>query len=333
MTVKVFQVDPLPELEPWTAERSAIEHAHGQLVIGDCHSAAEVLERAGDAEIFWVSWEPYMTREVMSALPHCRLVVRWGVGFDQIPVDAATDLGVAVANAPAYGSQDVAEHTIALLLSAARHISWFHRAVAEGGYPEVAGRSIHRMVGRTLGIIGVGRIGSAVARRGLGLGLRVVGFDRYRSDDDLRALGVEPVDLERLLEESDYVSLHVPLNRETRGLMTAARLGRMRREAILVNTSRGPVVDEEALIEVLRAQRIAAAALDVFQHEPLPTDSPLRKLDNVVLTPHAAGFSIEAWADLRADMCKTAADWIRDSWSERVVNPEVRARLRARLDS
>lgn len=333
MTVKVFQVDPLPELEPWTDERHAIEQAHGQLVIGDCHSEADVLERAGDAEIFWVSWEPYMTREVMAALPHCRLVVRWGVGYDQIPVQAATELGVAVANAPAYGTEDVAEHAIALLLSAARHVAWFHRAVAEGGYPDTTSRSIHRMAGRTMGVVGVGRIGSAVARRGIGLGLRVLGFDPYRTDEELRRLGVEPVDLERLLEASDYVSLHVPLTRETRGLMTADRLAGLRPEAILVNTSRGAVIDEEALIEALRSRRIAAAALDVFEREPLPVDSPLRTLDNVVLTPHAAGFSIEAWADLRDDMCNTAAEWIRDGWAERVVNPEVRPRLRPRLAS
>jgi D-3-phosphoglycerate dehydrogenase len=270
---------------------------------------------------------------VMAALPHCRLVVRWGVGYDQIPVQDATELGVAVANAPAYGTQDVAEHAIALLLSATRHVAWFHRAIAEGEYPDSTRRSIHRMTGRTLGIIGVGRIGTAVARRGLGLGLRVLGFDAYRPGEELRALGVEPVGLDRLLEESDYVSLHVPLNHETRGLMSADLIGRLRTDAILVNTSRGRVVDEEALIDALRARRIAAAALDVFEREPLPVDSPLRTLDNVVLTPHAAGFSIEAWGDLRTDMCNTASEWIRDGWSQRVVNPEVRPKLRARLPS
>ena len=331
MTIRVFQVDPLPELEPWALERERIERAGGELVIGDCHSEADVLSRAGDSEIFWVSWEPFMTREVMAALPNCRLVVRWGVGYDQIPVRAATELGVAVGNAPAYGTEDVAEHAIALILAASRHVAWFHCAIAAGGYPDSTSRSIHRMIGRTLGIVGVGRIGSAVARRGIGLGLRVIGFDPYRPAPELSALGVEPVAMDQLLAESDFVSLHVPLNDETRGLMTRERLARMRPEAILVNTSRGPVVDEAALIDALRSHTISGAALDVFEREPLATDSPLRTLDNVVLTPHAAGFSIEAWADLRADMCNTAAEWIRDGWSARVVNPEVRARLRPRL--
>jgi D-3-phosphoglycerate dehydrogenase / 2-oxoglutarate reductase len=331
MTIKVFQVDPVPQLEPWTFEREAIERAGGELVIGDCTSEAEVVSRASDAEILWVSWEPLVTREVMAALPGCRLVVRWGVGYDQIPVAAATELGVAVGNAPAYGTEDVAEHSIGLLFAACRHIAWLHGAMAAGGYPDSTARTIHRMVGRTLGVVGVGRIGSAVARRGLGLGLRVVGFDAYRPADELRRIGVEPVGLDQLLAESDFVSLHVPLNAETRGLMSRERLASLRPEAILVNTSRGPVVDEAALIEVLRARRISAAALDVFEREPLPVDSPLRTLDNVVLTPHAAGFSIEAWADLRADMCNTAADWIREGWSARVVNPEVRAGLRPRL--
>lgn len=330
MPITVLQVDRGRDLEPYPVEREIIEAAGGRLVIENCQSEDEVIARAGDAEILWVNWDPLVTRRVMEALPTCQFVVRWGVGYDQIPVGDATELGVAVGNAPAYGTDDVAEHAIALLVGAARRVPWLHAGVVGGGWPHSNERPIHRMKGRTLGIVGVGRIGSAAARRGIGLGLRVLGNDPYRPASELREMGVEPVGLDELLAESDYVSLHVPLNDETRGLLSRERLAKLRPEAILVNTSRGPVIDEVALIEVLRERRITAAALDVFASEPLPVESPLRGLHNVILTPHAAGYSIEAMADLRADMANTAAEWIRTGWSARVVNPQVRERLRPR---
>jgi D-3-phosphoglycerate dehydrogenase len=333
MTIKVFQVDRGEELEPYDVEREIIQRAGGELFVGNCQSEDEVIARAGDAEIFWVSWEPFMSRRVMEALPNCRLVVRWGVGYDQIPVKDATEIGVAVGNAPAYGTDDVAEHAIALLLATARRIPWLHAGMVGGGWPAISEGVVHRIKGRTLGVIGVGRIGSAAARRGIGLGMRVIGYDKYRPADELRAMGVEPVGMDEVLETSDYVTIHVPLNDETRGLITERLLAKLRPEAILVNTSRGPVIDEAALTDVLRDRRITAAALDVFQTEPLQADSPLRGLDNVILSPHSAGYSIEAMTDLRADMANTAAEWIRDSWSGRVVNPEVRARQRPRLHS
>ncbi len=335
MTVKVFQVDDGAGLEPLDDERAVIEAAGGELIVENCKSEDEVLAKAGDAEIFWVAWDPWMSRRVMAALPNCRLVMRWGVGYDQIPIRDATDLGIAVANAPAYGTDDVAEHAIALLLSTARNIPFLHGGMigAQGGWPSVANRPMHRMKGRTLGVVGVGRIGSAAARRGIGLGLRVIGYDKYRPDHELQAMGVEPVSLDRLLEESDYVTLHVPLNDETRGMISRARLAQLRPEVILVNTARGPVIEEAALIDVLRERKITAAALDVYGYEPLALDSPLRSLDNVVLTPHVAGSSFEANIDLRADMVNTVVEWIRDSWSPRVLNPQVRPNLRPRLHS
>ena len=331
MTVKVFQVDDGRSLEPYDVERRMIQAAGGELIVENCTSEDEVIAKAGDAEIFWVSWEPFMSRRVMAALPNCRLVVRWGVGYDQIPIRDATELGVAVGNAPAYGSDDVAEHAISLLLSTARRIPWLHSGMVSGGWPSISDGVVHRIMGRTLGVIGVGRIGSAAARRGIGLGLRVLGYDKYRPADELRAMGVEPVGIDQLLTESDYVTIHVPLNDETRGMISERMLAKLRPEAILVNTARGPVIDEQALIDVLRDRRITAAALDVFAYEPLAADSPLRGLDNVVLSPHVAGYSIEAMADLRVDMGNTAAEWIRDSWSGRVLNPEVRPKLRPRL--
>jgi D-3-phosphoglycerate dehydrogenase len=307
MTIKVFQVDPSPDLEPFAVERAGIAQAGGELVIGNCLTEDEVIAKAEDAEIFWVGWEPLMTRRVMEALPNCRLVVRWGVGYDQIPVKDANELGIAVGNAPAYGTDDVAEHAIALLLATARRVPWFHMGMVAGGWPDNGAHPIHRMKGRTLGVIGVGRIGSAAARRGIGLGLRVIGYDKYRPADELRAMGVEPVGLDELLAESDYVTLHVPLNDETRGMITAGKLAKLRPEAILVNTSRGPVIEEPALIELMRARGITAAALDVYAKEPLAADSPLRKLENVVLSDHAGWYSEESVPELKTKAAKNVA--------------------------
>ena len=332
MTVKVLQVDPGSDQE-FSYETEAIAKAGGELVVGSATTEDDVLAQAGDAEIFWVSWLPIVTRRVMEQLPNMRLVMRWGVGYDQIPVKDATDLGIAVANAPAYGTDDVAEQAIALLVATARQVPWYHNQMVGGGWGLQLDRPIHRMKGRTLGVIGVGRIGGAAARRGIGLGMRVIGYDKYRPADELREMGVEPVGMEQLLAESDYVTIHTPLNDETRGLIGEGELAKLQPHVILVNTSRGPVIDQAALIDVMRSRRIAAAALDVFESEPLDADHELRHMDNVIVTPHMAGYSVEAMADLRADMCNTVAEWIRDSWSPRVLNPEVKGSLRPRASS
>jgi D-3-phosphoglycerate dehydrogenase len=331
MTVEVFQVDPYPEIEPYEIERDLVSQAGGSFVVGDCLTEDEVIERGARAEILWLNWEPLVPRRVLEELPACRLIVRWGVGYDQISVPDATELGIAVANAPGANTEDVAEHAIGLLIACARRIPWFNAGFADGGYPSNTEYPLRRMLGRTLGIVGVGRIGSAVARRGLGLGLRVIGADPVRPVEELRALGVEAVGLNELLERADYVTIHVPLTPETRGLIGRAQLERLRPDAVLINTSRGPVVDEAALVDALHDHRIGAAALDVFATEPLPANSGLRAVDNVLLTPHAAGYSLEAMTDLRLDMGHTAADWIATGWSDRVVNPTVRGTLRPRL--
>lgn len=329
MAIKVFQVDPTPDQE-FSFETEAIARAGGELIVGSATTEQDVLDQAGDAEILWVSWLSIVPRRVLEQLPHVRLVMRWGVGYDQIPVADCTELGIAVANAPAYGTDDVAEQAIALLVATARQVPWYHNQMVEGGWGLRLDRPIHRMKGRTLGVIGVGRIGSAAARRGIGLGMRVVGYDKYRPADELREMGVEPVSLDEVLRESDYVTLHTPLNAETRGMIGEGELAMLKPTAILVNTSRGPVIDQAALIDVMRSRRIAAAALDVFENEPLDPHHELRHMDNVIVTPHMAGYSVEASADLRADMCNTVAEWIRDSWSPRVLNPEVRSHLRPR---
>lgn len=330
MTIRVFQVDPFEPLMPYAFESEAIRARGGELVIGRCETEADVIAQAGDAEILLLTWKSIVTPAVMSALPKVRLIIRWGVGYDMIDAEAATARGIAVGNAPTYATEEVAEQAIALLISTARRVAWFHERLRQGGWPAARSNPIRRMAGRTLGVIGLGRIGLATAKRALGLGMRVIAHDLYLSDDEIRARGAEPRSMDALLAEADYVSVHVPLNRSTRHLVDAAALAKMKPGAILVNTSRGPVVDEAALIAALNEGRLGGAGLDVFEIEPLQADSPLRTMEHVVITPHMAAYSEESWHGLRVEMCDTVGEWIRDGWSKAVVNPQVRPTLRPR---
>ena len=329
MTIKVFQVDPSPRLAPYTWERAAIAAAGGQLILGDCKTAEEVVAQAADAEIMLVSWSPLITPAMMDRLPRVRLLCRWGVGYDQFDPDAASARGIAVVNTPTYCGDEVAEHTIALLFASARRIVWAHERIRTGFYTP-APYPIRRLAGRTLGIIGCGRIGSKVAARARGLGLEVIAYDRYRSDDELLAIGVTPRGFDEVLAESDYLTLHVPLDAGTRHLIDAGALAKIRPTTMLINTSRGPVIDQVALVEALAVGRLAAAGLDVYEEEPLPADHPLRSLEHVVLTPHAAAWSEDSIEGLRQEMVDNITTVISTGWSPKIVNPEVRATLRPR---
>ncbi len=327
--MRVFQTDHDNGLEPMDHERRTLAAAGVELVSGSCTSQHELIERAADADVLWVAWRPHIDRSVLESLPRVGLVIRWGVGFDQIDVGAATDMGVAVANSPTYGTTDVAEHVIALLLSGARRIAWYHEEMRAGGWPAAARGQHRRVTGRTLGLIGVGRIGSAVARRASALGIEVIGYDPARSAEELAERGIRAVDIEELLAAADYISLHVPLTASTHHFVDAALLRRVKPGAALINASRGKVVDTDSLVDAVRGGHLAWAALDVYEDEPLPPGSALRECPNVVLTPHVAAYSEEAWQDLRDEMCLTTLQWLQDGWAERIVNPEVRAHLRA----
>jgi D-3-phosphoglycerate dehydrogenase len=331
VTGKVFQIDDSNFLVPYTYETARLGEVGIKLEEGFCETPDDVIARASDADVLWLSWNPHLDRAILEGLPHVRLVIRWGIGYEQIDLEAATELGIAVANAPTYGTDDVAEHALALLLALERRIVFFDADMRAGGWSTPAAGSIRRIQGRTLGLLGVGRIGAALARRAQGIGLTVIGYDAYRSKEDFATIGVEQVSLDELAERSDYVSLHVPHTPETNAIVDAEFLDRMKPTSYLINTARGKVVDEDALIAALASGGIAGAGLDVYLTEPLPADSPLRSLPNVVLTPHYAGYSGDSWADLREEMCRTTIDFLTTGWADTIVNPAVRDRLRAPL--
>ena len=290
--------------------------------IGD---AEEVVARTRDADGLIVSASP-VTRRVMESLEGLKVVVRTGVGFDVIDLPAATELGVVVVNVPDLWVREVANHALALMLAWNRHIVELDREVRSGAWSSrVPGASVGSLHGETVGIVGLGNIGSAFARRAAALETHVIACDPYVDDARVRSLGVERVDLHTLAARSDYVSVHTLLNAETRGLIGEAFLRRMKPTACLVNTSRGPVVDEAALVKALQEGWLAGAALDVFEEEPLPANSPLRKMDNVILTPHAAYFSSPAVAQVPRRCGEEVARVLTGERPLNVVNPEVYA--------
>jgi D-3-phosphoglycerate dehydrogenase len=285
----------------------------------------EMIARMRDADALVTSFSP-VTRGLISALEGLKAVVRTGVGYDVVDVRAATELGVIVVNIPDIWVREVANHALGLLLAWNRKIVPLDREVRagvwRGGVPGERTGSLH---GETVGIVGLGNIGSAFARRVAALETTVIACDPYVSDARFAALGVERVSLEALAERSDYVSVHTLLNAETRHLIGEAFLRRMKPTALLINTSRGPVVDEAALTRALQEKRLAGAALDVWEQEPIATDHPLLTMDNVIATPHAAYFSSAAVAAVPRRCGEEVARVLTGQRPLHVVNPEVYA--------
>jgi D-3-phosphoglycerate dehydrogenase len=285
----------------------------------------EVIARARDAAALVVTYTP-VGRKVVSALQDLKVVVRTGVGYDVIDVPAATESGVVAVNIPDIWVREVANHTMALLLAWNRKLITLDRGVHAGSWGAgVPGAWTGSIYGETVGIVGLGNIGSALARRLAAFEIKLIAHDPYVEDAHFKALGVERVPLETLAERSDYVSVHTLLNAETRHLINEAFLRRMKPTALLINTARGPVVDEPALAQALAQNWIAGAALDVWEQEPVAGDNPLLRMDNVIATPHAAFFSSAAVARVPRRCGEEVARALTGRRPLNVVNPEVYA--------
>lgn len=253
-------------------------------------SEDELIDLLADVDAVVAASDPF-TASVLAAAPRLRVIARTGVGFDAIDVEAASAHGIVVCNAPGVNRQSVAELTIAFLLMCARHINPVVADVRSGGWGRPSGIEL---AGASLGIIGLGAIGRAVAHLATAFGMRVLAHDQAIDTSYATEHGIEVLPLERLLELSDFVSLHLFLGPETHHLINSERLAMMKSTAYLINTSRGPIVDEAALVDALRNNVIAGAALDVVEHEPLPADAEIRALPNVILTPHIGGSTRQA---------------------------------------
>ncbi|WP_212746936.1 C-terminal binding protein [Sinomonas gamaensis] len=311
--------------QPSLAEEEAVSAAEGfELVRAECRTEEEVISAASGADALIVQYAP-ITRAVFEALPKLKVVARYGVGVDTVDVDAATEHGVAVCNVPDYGTEDVSDHAIALALSLARGVVGLDRELRTGNYSLAPVQPLHRIAGRVFGVVGLGLIGAATARKARGVGYQTIGFDPLYEAGTTTADGTEVVTFDELIRRADVVSLHVPLNAHTRHLINADVLEAMKPGAVLVNTCRGGVVDTEALVDALRSGGIRAAGLDVFEQEPLPKDSALFELPNTVLTPHAAWYSEESQVELKRRTAQNTADVLAGRKPRNIVNPEVLA--------
>lgn len=256
-------------------------------------SEEELLRYAGEIDGVICGDDRFTARVLEAAAPRLKVISKWGIGIDSIDRETATRLGVSVCNTPGAFTEAVADSVMGYVLAFARRLPWTDRAMKAGRWEKIPGRALHEC---TLGVVGVGTIGKQVLRRAKAFGMRLLGNDIVPIDPGfVNDVGVEMTTLPDLLARADYVSLNCDLNPSSRHMMNQGTLRMMRPHAVLVNTARGPVVDEEALVEALQVGTIAGSALDVFEDEPLPVDSPLLSMDNVLLAPHNANSSPAAW--------------------------------------
>jgi len=306
------------------------------LIVKPGLKGAELADAIASADAVLVRSATQITRESLARANGLKVIGRAGVGVDTIDVNAATERGIAVLTAPAGNTISAAELTFALTLALARRVSAADRSMKSGQWDRKS-FSGTELYGKTLGLVGAGRIGGEVAKRARAFGMQVLAFDPFLLADRAAALGIERAELDEVLRRADVVSLHVPLTDATTGLLGDRELGLMKPTAVIVNAARGGVVSEEALVRALKDKRIAGAALDVFEQEPLPADHPLRALDNVVLTPHLGASTAEAQQNVAIEIAEAVRAALVEGDLSRAVNApglggEEMRRLRPLLD-
>jgi D-3-phosphoglycerate dehydrogenase / 2-oxoglutarate reductase len=300
-------------------ERRILREADAELIIAEKTDATTLAALARDADAIMTNWAK-VPDSVIAAGGKLRIVARLGIGLDNIDVESATRRGIVVTNVPDYCLIEVAEHALALLLGLARKVAFYHYQTKLGQYSLQSGPTLRRIAGQTLGIVGLGKIGRELANRAAALGIRVLACSRTQSQ---APAGVEWRPLHELLEQSDYVSLHLPLTPETRHLIGAAELARMRPTAYLINTARGGLIDTAALVAALAADRLAGAALDVQDPEPPDLSQPPYNDPRVIVTPHAAFVSAESLENLRSRVARQVAVRLTGGEPENIVNRTV----------
>jgi D-3-phosphoglycerate dehydrogenase / 2-oxoglutarate reductase len=290
----------------------------------------EFLGEAEDCDALLNTYAGPITAEVMARMPKCRIIARYGIGVDTIDLEAATRAGIIVTNNPTYCIEEVAEHTMALLLACARKVALYDRLVRGARWEVPPGKPMFRLSGRTLGLVGFGNIAREVAMRAAAFGMRVLFADPFVKEGQFD-IPARKVEFDALLRESDFVSVHPPLTPQTRKMINDEALSKMKPSAFLINCSRGPVIDTDALVRALDAKKIAGCALDTTDPEPLPDPHPLRGRDNVIVTPHVAWYSEQALVGLQAGAPSEVRRVLTGEWPVNVVNRDVRGKNRAGL--
>ncbi len=296
----------------------------GEVKLASKASEETLIEESRDVDAIVIRALGRITAKVMDNAPRLKVVGRHGVGVDNIDVEAATRRGIAVVYTPEANAEAVADHTMGLIIASAKNIVQGSYALKSKGNwnfrYEQRGTDVY---GKTLGIIGLGRIGRRVAKRAKGFDMKVLVYDPYVNKDSASKVGVELVDLETLLRFSDFITIHVPLTEETRKLLDEREFSLMKPEAFLVNTSRGGVVDERAMIKALSTGKLAGAGLDVFEKEPPDPENLLFKFDNVVVTPHMASHTVESLRKMAVEVAEGVVKVLKGETPTNIVNPEV----------
>ena len=303
-----------PSLDP---AKKALARLDPEYRMASSAAAADILAVAHDADAILVTYAK-LPGDLLRQLKNCKAIGRFGLGVDNIDLPAAKELGIAVNYVPDYCLREVSDHAMALLLALARKVPFANKLVQAGRWEVPPIVPLRRLEGQVLGLIGFGNIPRALAPKAKAFGLQVVTYDPYVNQDALAATGVESVSFDDLLARSDFISVHAPLQPATRGLMNVKAFAKMKKGAYLINTARGPLVDEAALIAALDSGHLGGAALDVVAHEPLAKDSALLGRDNVILTPHTAFYSVEALEELQT---KCASDVARVLSGEKAIYP------------
>jgi D-3-phosphoglycerate dehydrogenase len=327
---KVVRVDKKIDRGYIKEEYEGLAKVNAELVLAECANEDEIIEATKDADAVLTLWAP-LTRRVMESSPKLKVIVRYGIGYDSVDVNAATDNGILVVNFPDFCLQEVADHTFALLLACARRVVYYNNLTKQGSWPQPSEMSslLRPIYGQTLGLIGCGSIGRTVARKAKCFDLRVLGYDPYVDKSLAEEAGITLVStMSELLKESDYVSVHTFLSKETRHLIGEKEFRQMKPTAYFFNTSRGPVVDEAALIKALQQKWIAGAGIDVFEQEPITADNPLMKMDNVVISPHTAGVSEASVKRLKLGVGEEAARVLSGKWPKNWVNKNVKPKVK-----
>ena len=300
-------------------ESSILSEIDPEFILAQCNTEDEVIEVAKDADGIINQYAP-ITRRVIESLKRCKVIARYGVGVDNIDVEAATEHNIIVANVPDYCIDEVSTHALALILACARGITLLDRKIRDKKWDFTLAKPLFRTQGKTLGLFGIGRIARRVAQKALGFGFKIIAYDPYVSEVNIE---VKLVKLPQLLTDSDFISIHVPLTVETRHSFGKNELKVMKKTAYLINTSRGPVMNEKDLYIALKEKWIAGAALDVMEKEPPDWENLLLKLDNLIITPHISFYSEESYVELKTKTAEAVNSVLKGELPRAMVNPQV----------
>jgi len=289
-------------------EKEVLKSIDAEIIIANCETPAEVIDVCKNADGIMCNLAP-MPEEVIEKLEKCKVISRYGVGYDNVDVDACTKKGIQLANVTDYCAEEVSDQALALLMACARKVARRDAQIREGKWNIGKADPIYRIAGKTFAFLGFGMIAKCLYRKINGLNFKkILVYDPFIDAETIEKAGAEKADWETVFKNADYISIHIPLNEKTRGLINADTFNMMKPTAIIINTSRGPVIDEPSLIDALAAGQINSAGLDVHNKEPMEDDNPLKKIKNCVLTDHVGWYSEEAMSELKRKVAENVRD-------------------------